>query len=98
MGSVLSSELREDGKVLFQVLVDYEEAKQLKGLMDNVHIFSESVASIRTNISQRGKNDATKYFLIPRGLRKDIKFDSPITCQRINTKDKIIFVYVIESI
>ena len=36
--------MKDDGKIVFEVSLDYEEATQLKGYMDNVHIFSENVA------------------------------------------------------
>jgi hypothetical protein len=100
MGSILSSKvLKDENKVIFEVLADYEEALQLKGSIDNVHIFSENIADIKTNLSMRGKNEATKYFLIPKQLRKDLRFGvEDVICQRINTPTKIIFVYVIDKI
>ena len=98
MGAILSSRIKDDGKVIFEISVDYEEATQLKGYMDNVNIFSENVADIKTNISQRGKNEATKYFLIPKELRKNMKFNAKTTCQKIEAKTKTIFVYVVDKI
>ncbi|MBS3100692.1 hypothetical protein A2641_01005 [Candidatus Nomurabacteria bacterium RIFCSPHIGHO2_01_FULL_37_25] len=98
MGAILSSRIKDDGKVVFEVSLDYEEATQLKGFMNNIHIFSENVADIKANISQRGKNEATKYFLIPKELRKNMKFNAKTTCQKIETKTKTIFIYVIDKI
>ncbi|MBW2990739.1 hypothetical protein KY348_03475 [Candidatus Woesearchaeota archaeon] len=96
MGSILSSR-REKDKVIIEASLDHEELVQLKGEIDNVHLFSEEVADLRTNISRRGKNEATKYFLIPRHLRKDLSIREPVSCQRINTPDKAIFVYVVNK-
>ena len=98
MGTILSSRIKDDGKIIFETIIDYEEAVQLKGYMDNIHIFSENVADIGTNISQRGKNEATKYFLIPKELRKGLKFTAKTTCQKIETKTKTIFIYVVDKI
>ncbi len=98
MGTILSSRMKDDGKIIFEVSVDYEESVQLKGYMENIHIFSENVADVETNISQRGKNEATKYFLIPKELRKSMKFDAKTTCQKIETKTKSIFVYVVDKL
>lgn len=98
MGAILSSRVKDDGKVVFEVSLDYEEVTQLKGYMDNVHVFSENVADIKTNISQRGKNEATKYFLIPKELRKNMKFNAKTTCQKIEAKTKTIFIYVVDKI
>ena len=98
MGAILSSRMKDDGKVIFEVAVDYDESTQLKGYMDNVHVFSENVADIKTNISRRGKNEATKYFLIPKELRRNLKFNEKTTCQKIESKTKTIFIYVVDKI
>lgn len=97
MGSILSSKAKDDGKVIFEVIVDYDEAKQLQGHMENVHIFSENTERIDANLSERGKDSATKYFLIPKELRRNLQFGNKVTCQRIDTKTKTIFVYSIDK-
>ena len=97
MGEILSSRTAGDGKVIFEVSVDYDEAVQLQGHMSNVHVFSENIADIRANMAQRGKNEATKYFLIPKNLRKELKFNDEALCQKIETKSKVIFIYVIDK-
>jgi hypothetical protein len=97
MGTILSSEMKEDGKIIFEVSLDYDEAVQLKGHMDNVHVFSHNVAEIETSISQRGKNESTKYFLIPKAFRKELKYDAKTTCQKVETKAKTIFIYVVDK-
>jgi len=56
MGAVLGSRIKDEGKIVFELLLDYEEALQLRGHIDNIHIFSENIADIKTNISQRRKN------------------------------------------
>ena len=97
MGTILSSRMKDDGKIVFEISVDYEESIQLQGHMDNVHLFSENASDIETNISQRGKNEATKYFLIPKDLRKGLKFNSKTHCQKLDTKTKTIFIYVVDK-
>jgi len=97
MGSILSSKVKEDGKVIFEVCMSYDEALQLGGHMDNIHLFSENLLKSRANMAQRGKNDATKYFLVPKDLRNNLKFKGEASCQRIDTKTKTIFVYVLDK-
>lgn len=97
MGSIISSR-KDGGNVIAEVLSDYNEFLQLKGHLDDVHLFTENVAEVKTNISQRGKNEATKYFLIPRQFRKGFKFNNTTSCQRLDLKDKVIFVYVIDKL
>jgi hypothetical protein len=97
VGTILSTKLKGEGSVIFEVLMPYEEAVQLQGHMDDIHIFSEGTSELKTNVSTRGKNGATKYFLIPRELRQDIDFKSEINCQKIDLKDKIIFIYSVDK-
>jgi len=95
MGSIIASRRTKEGKVLLQVELDYEEVLALKGCIDNVFLFPEDIATIKANLSCRGKNEATKYFLIPREFRQDLKFPRPVKCHRVNLADKAIFVYVV---
>lgn len=97
MGRILGSKVISDGKVVFTVCMEHEEALQLQGHIDNVHIFSERNADVITSIAMRGQNSATKYLLIPRELRHNIRFNSEASCQKIETKNKIIFVYMIDK-
>jgi hypothetical protein len=97
LGVILSSK-REDDKMKLELVTDYSELAHLRGEMDCVHIFTEKVAQIRTEISSRGKNSATKYFLIPRLMRTDLKFHGGVSCQRINTGNKAIFIYVVDRV
>lgn len=97
MGQILSTKVTNEGRVIFVVSMEQEEALQLQGHTDDIHIFSEKVANNKANLSMRGKNSATKYFLIPRELRSNLKFNSDVVCQKIETRNKCIFVYVIDK-
>ena len=98
MGSILNSKTTSDGKIIFEVLVDYDESLQLKGHIKNVHIFSEDAVDTTAKISLRGRKAATKYFLIPKDLRKDLKFNTKVKCQKIGGQSKIIFIYVVDKL
>ena len=97
MGEIISSKVTDEGKILFTISLNRDEALQLQGHVNNVYLFSENVASYKTNIAARGKNEATKYFLIPRSLRQDLKFTNEVACHRIDTKEKTIFLYMIDK-
>ncbi|MBT4858282.1 hypothetical protein HON49_03845, partial [archaeon] len=58
MGSILSSKVQEDGKITYEVVIDRDEALQLKGNLDGIHVISEKAAETKSRISLRGKNDA----------------------------------------
>jgi len=97
MGKIISSRKEKD-KVIAEIMFDYEEHLQLKGHLEDVYLFTEHVAEVQTNISQRGKNEATKYFLIPRQFRKGFKFNNATSCQKIDFKDKVIFIYIVNKL
>ena len=89
MGSILSSRVQNDGRVVYEVVVEREEALQLRGNIDRIHIISEDAADIKSRISLRGKNDATKYFLIPKDFRDHIKKSREVECQKMDSHQKI---------
>lgn len=94
MGKILKQRRTLNG-VLAEIQLSTEEALDLGGVMDNVTVFTEDRARIETHISLRGKKEATKYFLIPRVLRKKLNLFGSVSCQRLQHGDKDIFVYVV---
>jgi len=97
MGAILGSKVTADGKIIYSIVLDHEESLQLKGHINNIRVFSEGLVDIKTNLSTRGKNDSTKYFLIPTSLRKNLKFNGEVSCQRLDSKSKTVFIYVVEK-
>lgn len=98
MGTILGTKTTKDNKIIFEVEIDYEESLKLKGHIKNIHIFSEDATKIKSNLSQRGANEATKYFLIPRELRDNLTFNEQAKCQKIETDTKTIFVFVVNKV
>jgi len=97
MGTIINSK-RIGGKVITEISSNYEEHLFLKGHLEDVYLFSEHVAEVQTNISQRGKNSATKYFLIPRQFRNGFKFNNATSCQKIDLGNKVVFIYVVNKL
>jgi len=95
MGSIIASRRAKNGKVILQVELDYKEALELRGCLENVFLFPEDIATTKSNLSCRGRNDNTKYFLIPKELRKDLKFPKLVKCNRVNFSNRTFFVYVV---
>jgi len=98
MGQIIGIKTTKDDKVVVEVNMTYEESLMLKGHIKNIHLFSENAAEIKANLSQRGTNEATKYFLIPRELRDNLTFNEKVKCQRIDTDNRILFVYMVDKI
>ena len=97
MATIICSKRATDG-VILEIKADYEEYLQLQGRLDNIYLITEEEDLVKTNISQRGKNEATKYFLIPRELRKGFKFNNAASCKKIDYEDKVLFVYIIDKL
>jgi len=97
MGKVISSK-RNDNSLIYEIELDLEESSFILGNYDNIHLFSDKQCDCYNNISTRGKNCATKYFLIPKILRKNIDYESNVKCQRISYNDKIAFIYIVNKI
>ena len=98
MGEIVSTKIMNENTVVVEVQLDYEEAIALKGHMNNIHVFTEDLAEKSSQISTRGTNDATRYFLIPKELRDSLDVNSRVTCQRIETPTKTIFVYAVDKV
>lgn len=98
MGQIIGIKATKDDKVVVEVNMTYEESLMLKGHIKNIHLFSENAAEIKANLSQRGTNEATKYFLIPRELRDNLTFNEKVKCQRIDTDSRILFIYMVDKI
>jgi hypothetical protein len=96
MGKIISTKTKNE-KIIFEVEMDYEESLAIKGHIKKVHVFSEDAAVIKTHLSQRGANEATKYFLIPRELRGNLNFDENVKCQKIDTDTRTIFIFVVDK-
>lgn len=98
MGRILGTKTTKDDKVIFEVEMDYEDSLKLKGHIKNIHVFSEDAAEVKTNLSQRGANEATKYFLIPKELRENLNFNKNVKCQKIETDTRKIFIFVVDKV
>lgn len=98
MGEIIGSKVRPDGKIVLNLLLTQEEALNLQGHIDNIRVFSDNTLSVKTNLSERGANGATKYFLIPSHLRRDVYIHNNVTCQRIDAGNKSLFVYLVDRL
>jgi hypothetical protein len=98
MGTIISQKLMPDHKVKIRVKVDIDEALVLRGNVNKVHLFSRDLPNIESKIIEKGKDGVTKYFSVPYEFReKPKKMSKEISCQKIETDTKVIFVYVIDK-
>lgn len=96
MGKILRQKLKENG-IVAEILLTREETRELGGIMEDVTLFTDARSKTAARISLRGKNEATKYFLIPKQLRKSLNTMGSVSCQRLQRDGKDIFVYVVDA-
>lgn len=85
-------------KMVVEVLLNKEEFRNLGGEIDEIYVFSDRTARVPSKVSLRGRNAATRYFLIPRQLRRRLAIHGQVSCQRFETDEgKAIFVYVLDQ-
>jgi hypothetical protein len=97
MGTILSTKAKGEGKVIVEVLLEYDEALQLKGNMNNIRLFSEDSMNKECEVAVRGRFSSTLYFLIPREMRKDLDFRKKALCHRVDTGNGGLLVFRIDK-
>lgn len=66
--------------------------------MNFAHIFSENNLDYDTKLVQRGKRESSKYFLMPKALRENLLLGSNVTCNKIETLKRDIYIFAIDRI
>jgi hypothetical protein len=95
MARILELKNTAEKKVLATLELSREEYRYLGGNIDKIVIFSGENLENDSRLVQRGKKESTKYFLLPRKLRKGIEPCKDVRCDRIELKDKDVFVFEI---
>ncbi len=98
MASLISLKTRDDKKVSAEILMDEVEFLQLRGHINDLCVFSRRAVDVDTNLTLKGRNSATKYFLVPKVLRKNVNVNGKVTCQKLELPNLLVFVYVIDGL
>ncbi len=97
IGEIIKTKAIED-KVIHQIELNEYEAQQLKNHATKVHLFSANLCNHNSRIVERGNKGGAKYFIIPLSLKsRKKKRYSNVSYQKIETKDKIFFVCVVDK-
>lgn len=97
MGRISGIKTLNEEKVMVSLELTPKEVLWLKGNMDKMHLFSEENLGYETKLVQRGKRDSSKYFLMPKDLRKNLLPNSLVRCNKIETKTKEIFIFSMDK-
>ena len=97
MGEIIKTKIVGE-KIICKVELSEEESRQLKNHVTNIHMFSSDLCIHDSKIIQRGNKGGAKYFVIPLSLksRKKKRYNK-ISYQKIENKDKVFFVCVVNK-
>ncbi|MBW2974612.1 hypothetical protein KY366_02745 [Candidatus Woesearchaeota archaeon] len=93
MASIISSK-RCKNHVILSIEAGQDELESLNGKVDNICLIPKEEINIRSSIYEKGRKGCTKYFLIPKTLRKNVKLGNDIYCSKLNLKDKLMFTFI----
>jgi len=96
MASIVGTK-REKDHFILKLKLSFTELDKLKGKVDRIHLLSEDNITTESSLYQRGKKGCTKYFLIPKCLRKNVKFNHMVSCSKLNHIDKTIWVFLTDN-
>jgi hypothetical protein len=97
MSRITSVKVISDQKMSVALELTPKEFLWLKGNIDKMHLFSEENLEYESKIVQRGKKESSKYFLMPKDLRKDLLPNTLAQCNRIETKTRNIFIFAVDK-
>ncbi len=97
MGEIVKTKISGD-KIIYKIELSEEEAMQLKNHLKGIHMFSAELCKHDSKIIERGAKGGAKYFTIPLSLKsRKRKRYSKVSYQKIETKDKIFFICVVDK-
>jgi len=97
MSKMISIKRISDDKVQATLELTSKEYEWLAGKLEKMHLFSEKNLEYKTRLVQRGKRESTKYILMPKDLRDGVIPTNDVSCNRIETKTKNIFVFAMNK-
>lgn len=98
MGHIAAVKTMKNGKVVVTLELNEKELVWLQGNMHDMHLFSEANLTYNSKLVQRGKRESSKYFLMPKELRKDLVTNSEVNCNKIETKSKTIYLFSVDKV
>jgi hypothetical protein len=93
MGKILNILNKSDDRVEVTLEFDLKYFKKLKGNLDKIYLFSEDVLDFNSKLVSRGKDDSTKYLLIPKEINTEVFAREDINYSVIEDPDKFLFIF-----
>lgn len=97
MGEIIHSKILLNKKVVCKILIDENEALNLKGHLKRIHVFSSNLCTNFSSINVRGNKGVTKYFKIPLSIRSRKRPIGMLIYQKLETATKIFYIYTVQK-
>ena len=95
MGEILSTKASNNNKIIYKILLNEKEARNLQNHTKNVHIFPEGMCIHESKILEKGTQKSAKYFLVPKSFksRKKARY-TRISYQKIEKESQVFYIIV----
>jgi len=93
MGKIVELKVISNSTSQVTLEMTRKEFSWLKGSLDRMHLFSEENLLDETGIVTRGKKETSLYFLMPKPLKKGISISDAVSCTKISTTSREIFIF-----
>ena len=97
MGEILNIVNKVEDKIEVTLSLDRSYFKKLKGSLDKIHLFSEDVLDFDSKLVSRGKDESTKYLLIPKEINSEIFAREDVTYSVIEEPDKLFLIFAVNK-
>jgi hypothetical protein len=97
MGEILNIINKGEDKVEVTLCLDRTYFKKLRGSLDKIHLFSEDILDFESKLVSRGKDESTKYLLIPKEINSEVFAREDVTYSVIDDSDKLFLIFAVNK-
>ena len=97
MATIESVKTKGSDAISVHLCLSKEEYHWLEGNLERMKLFSEFNLVYETRLVQRGKRESSKYFLMPKDLRKNLVINSKVVCNKMDGKHKDYYIFAVEK-
>ncbi|NQZ85759.1 MAG: hypothetical protein HRU03_08625 [Nanoarchaeales archaeon] len=97
MGKIINILNKSDDVVHLTIEFDRDYFKNLRGSLNNIHLFCDGIMIYNSKVVSVGKNNSTKYFLIPKEINSEIFAREDIKYSVIEMTNKFYFLFSVDK-
>lgn len=97
MGKILNIINKFDSNVEVTLELDRKYFKKLRGNLDKIHLISTDVLDFESKVVSRGKDDSTKYLLIPKEINSEVFARNDVSYHVIEEDKNLFFFFFVNK-